>query len=87
MNIAIIPAAESLIQQLMELGHEDPEIIVEQALQYFHSQQTIDTSLGFPNLSEAEITQANEQRWETVQKNCTSGSSQAKVEARFLNPN
>ena len=85
MNVAISPTAETLIQQLIELGHENPEIIVEQALQYFHSQQAIDTSLGFPDLTEAEIIQANEQRWQTFQKNRSSGSSQADVEARFLN--
>ena len=51
MKVAISPTAETLIQQLIELGHENPETIVEQALQYFHSQQAIDTSLGFPNLT------------------------------------
>lgn len=85
MNIAITPTAETLIEQLIELGHEDPEAIVEQALQYFHSQQTIDTSLGFPSLIEAEIIRTNEQRWETFHRSRNSGTSQADVEARFLN--
>lgn len=87
MNIAITSTAETLIEQLIELGHENPETIVEQALQYFHSQQTIDTSLGFPTLTEAEIIQANEQRWQTFQQNRNSGTSQAEMEAKFLNPN
>ncbi len=78
MNIAITPTAETLIQQLIELGHDTPELIVEQALQYFYAQQSIDTSLGFPNLSEAAIIQANEQRWQSFQQN-PNGISQAEV--------
>ena len=86
MNIAITPTAETLIQQLIELGHDTPEEIVEQALQYFYSQQLIDTSLGFPDLSEADLIQANEERWQRFQRNPT-GVSQAEVEARFLSQN
>lgn len=84
MKIAITPTAETLIQQLIELGHETPEAIVEEALQYFYSHQSIDTSLGFSGLSEADIIQANEQRWQTFQRD-PNGTTQADVEARFLN--
>ncbi len=86
MNIAITPTAETLIQQLIELGHDTPEVIIEQALQYFYSQQLIDTSLGFPALSEAELVQANEQRWQRFQQN-PNGVSQSEVESRFLGQN
>ncbi|NJN49783.1 MAG: hypothetical protein HC805_08495 [Alkalinema sp. RL_2_19] len=82
MNIPITPTAENLIQQLLELGHETPESIVEQALQYFYSQQSIDTTLGFPQLNEAEILRQNDERWEAFQQN-PDGISQAAVEARF----
>lgn len=60
MNIAITPTAETLIKQLVELGYGTPEAIVERALQYFYSQQFIDTSLGFPELSEADLVRENE---------------------------
>ena len=83
MNIAITPTAETLIQHLIELGRDRPEAIVEQALQYFYDQQFIDTSLGFPELSEDEIIQSNEQRWQRFQRN-PSSISQSDVEARFL---
>lgn len=83
MNLAITPTAETLIEQLIELGHDKPEEIVEQALQYFYSQQLIDTSLGFPNLSESELVQENEQRWQRFQQN-RAGMTQAEVESRFL---
>jgi hypothetical protein len=83
MNIAITPTAETLLQQLIELGHDTPESIVEQALQYFYTQQVIDISLGFPDLSEADIIQSNEQRWQSFQQR-PNGISQAEVEARFL---
>lgn len=86
MNIAITPTAETLIQQLIELGYDTPEAIVEQALQYFYSQQLIDTSLGFPALNEADLIQSNEQRWQSFQKN-PNGVSQSEVEARFLSQN
>jgi hypothetical protein len=86
MNIAITPNAEALIQQLIELGHDTPEAIVEQALQYFYSQQLIDTSLGFPALEEAELIQSNEQRWQRFQQN-PDGISQAEVEKQFLGQN
>jgi hypothetical protein len=68
MEIAITPTAEALIQQLIALGHDTPEVIVEQALQYFYAQQFINTSLGFPELSEADIIQQNEQRWQSFQQ-------------------
>jgi hypothetical protein len=86
MNIAITPNAEALIQQLIELGHDTPEAIVEQALQYFYSQQLIDTSLGFPALEEAELIQSNEQRWHRFQQN-PDGISQAEVEKQFFSQN
>jgi hypothetical protein len=81
-NIAITPTAETLIQQLIELGHDTPESIVEQALQYFYAQQSIDTSLGFPDLSEAAIIQENEQRWKSFQQ-LPDSIAQAEVEAQF----
>ncbi|MFM7448014.1 MAG: hypothetical protein ACKO24_05405 [Leptolyngbyaceae cyanobacterium] len=84
MNVAITPIAEDLIQQLMALGYDDPEVIIEQALQYFYSQQLIDTTVGFPDLTEAEIIQENEDRWEAFQQN-PEGISQAQVEAWFAN--
>lgn len=87
MDIPISPAAETLIQQLLELGYDNPETIVEQALKYFYNQQLIDTSLGFPDLSEAEIVQQNETCWQTFQQNPNSGIPQADVAARFLNDN
>jgi hypothetical protein len=86
MNIAITPTAETLIQQLIDLGHDTPEVIVEQALQYFYTQQLIDTSLGFSELSEADIIQSNEQRWQSFQQR-PNGISQAELEARFLGHN
>jgi hypothetical protein len=86
MNIAITPNAEALIQQLIELGHDTPEAIVEQALQYFYNQQLIDTSLGFPALEDAELIQSNEQRWQRFQQN-PDGISQAEVEKQFLGQN
>jgi hypothetical protein len=82
MNISITPTAEAIIQQLLALGYEDPETVVEQALKCFQSQQAIDTTLGFPDLTEAEITQDNEARWQSFQQN-PEGFSQAQVEARF----
>ena len=84
MNIAITPTAETLIQQLIELGHDTPEEIVEQALKYFYSQQLIDTSYGFPELTESELVQENEQRWQRFQQN-RDGVCQSEVEARFFN--
>ena len=86
MNIAVTPTAETLIQQLIELGHDTPEAIVEQALQYFYSQQSIDTALGFPEISEADLILSNDQRWENFQQN-PNGVSQSEVEARFLGQN
>jgi hypothetical protein len=83
MNIAITPTAETLIQHLIDLGHDTPESIIEQALQYFYTQQLIDISLGFPELNEANIIQANEQRWQTFRQR-PNGMSQTEVETRFL---
>jgi len=83
MNIAITPTAETLLQQLIALGYENPETIIEEALQYFYSQQMIDTTLGFPDLTEAEIVQENEARWQAFQQN-GNGISQSQVEAHFI---
>jgi hypothetical protein len=82
MNISITPTAEAIIQQLLTLGYEDPETVVEQALKCLQSQQAIDTTLGFPDLTEAEIIQDNEARWQSFQQN-PEGFSQAQVEAQF----
>lgn len=83
MNIAITPTAEALIQQLIDLNPTTPEALIEEALQNLYSQKLIDTSLGFPELSESEIIQENEKRWQAFQKN-SNGISQADAEARFL---
>ena len=83
MNIAITPAAENLLQQLIALGHDSPETIIEEALQYFYSQQLIDTTLGFSNLTEAELVQDNEARWQAFQQN-RDGISQSQIEAHFI---
>lgn len=69
MNVAISPTAEALIQQLLDSGHDTPEHIIEEALEYFCSQQKIDTTLGFPDLTETEMIEANEKRWQTFQEN------------------
>ncbi len=83
MNITITPTAEMLIQQLIELGHGTPESIVEQALEYLYAQQSIDTSLGFPELSEADIIRENKQRWHSFQQ-CPNGIPQSELEVRLL---
>ncbi|GAP93958.1 hypothetical protein [Leptolyngbya sp. NIES-2104] len=82
MNITITPTAEALIRQLIELGHDNPETIIEQALQDFYRQQLIDTSIGFPDLTESEIIQDNEHRWQTFQQN-PNGIAQTQVETWF----
>jgi hypothetical protein len=86
MNVSMTPTAEAIIQQLLTLGYEDPETVIEQALQCFHSQQAIDTTQGFPDLTEAEIIQDNEARWQSFQQN-PEGVSQAQMEARFSDRN
>jgi hypothetical protein len=83
MNIAITPTAEALLEQLMALGQGSPEVIIEQALQTLYQQQTIDTTLGFPELAEVAIVEENEQRWATFQQNPSTGISQADVEVRL----
>ena len=77
MNIQITSTAEALVQEIMALGYDNPEIIIEEALKSFHVQQLaikestsaveLDTTLGFAELTEAEVIQANEQRWQTFQ--------------------
>jgi hypothetical protein len=86
MNVSLTPTAEALLQQLNELGYDNPASVIEQALQYFHSQQQIDTTLGFPERSEAEIIQENEARWQAFQQNLA-GIPQAQVEAWFASYN
>jgi hypothetical protein len=83
MNIAITPTAEALLEQLIGLGQGSPEVIIEQALQTLYQQQTIDTTLGFPELAEVAIVEENEQRWATFQQNPSTGISQADVEVRL----
>jgi hypothetical protein len=82
MNVAITPTAEVLIEQLQALGYKNPELIIEQALQYFYNQQHIDTAIGFPELTEAEIIEENEQRWQAFQQD-PQGIPHAQVEALF----
>jgi hypothetical protein len=84
MNIALTQTAEALIEQLLSLGHENPELVVEQALQYFYNQQQIDTSIGFPDLAEVKIIEENEQRWQAFQQD-PKGIPQTQVEALFAN--
>jgi hypothetical protein len=84
MNVAITQTAEALIEQLLALGHENPELIIEQALQYFYTQQQIDTAVGFSDLTEAEIIEDNEKRWQAFQQDPT-GIPHAQVEALFAN--
>lgn len=84
MNVVITPIAEALIQQLIELGYDNPEAIIEQALQYFYSQQVIDTTTSFPDLTETEIIQDKETRWQSFQQNPNS-IPHAQAEAWFAN--
>jgi hypothetical protein len=86
MNISITPTAEALLEQLMALGYDDPETIIEQALECFHGQQKIDTTIGFPDLTEAAIVQENDARWRSFQQN-PEGIPQSEVEALFANYN
>lgn len=86
MNVSITPTAEAIIQQLISLGYDNPERVVEEALQYFYSQQAIDTTLGFPDLIESEIIQDNEIRWQAFQQN-PKGTSHAQVKAWFSDRN
>jgi hypothetical protein len=83
MNIAITPTAKALLEQLIALGQGSPEVIIEQALQTLYQQQSIDTTLGFRDLTDAAIVEENEQRWATFQQNPSTGISQADVEARL----
>jgi hypothetical protein len=79
MNIAITPTAEALLEQLIGLGQGSPEVIIEQALQTLYQQQTIDMTLGFPEVA---IVEENEQRWTVFQQNPSIGISEADVETR-----
>lgn len=84
MNVTITQTAEALLKQLQALGHQNPELIIEQALQYFYSQQQIDTAIGFPELTEAEIIEENEKRWQAFQQD-PKGIPHSQVEAQFAN--
>ena len=71
MNIPMTPAAEALVRDIMTFGYDSPEAVIEAALRSFHGQQLtreVDTTLGFPALTETEILQENEYRWQTFQQ-------------------
>jgi hypothetical protein len=71
MNIPITSAAEALVRDIMTFGYASPEAVIEAALRSFHGQQLtqeVDTTLGFSELTETEICQENEQRWQTFQQ-------------------
>jgi predicted transcriptional regulator len=71
MNIPMTSIAEALVREIMTFGYDSPEIVIEEALQSFHSQKLIrqvDTTLGFSGLTETEILQENEHRWQTFQQ-------------------
>ena len=70
MNILITSDTETLVREIMTLGYDSPEAVIEAALRSFYGQQStgaVDTQ-GFPRLTEAEILQENEQRWQTFQQ-------------------
>ncbi|WP_431633217.1 hypothetical protein [Alkalinema pantanalense] len=78
MNISMTPMAEVLVRELMALGYDDPEVVIEEALKVFHRQQLelnrvngleadIETA-AFADLTETEIIQENEQRWQRFQE-------------------
>ena len=71
MNIPITSDTEALVREMMTLGYDSPEAVIEAALQSFYGQKTtesVDTTQGFSRLTEAEILQENEQRWQTFQQ-------------------
>ena len=71
MNIPITSDTEALVREMMTLGYDSPEAVIEAALRSFYGQKTlesVDTTQGFPRLTEAEILQENEQRWQTFQQ-------------------
>ena len=71
MNIPITSDTEALVREMMALGYDSPEAVIEAALRSFYGQKTtesVDTTQGFPRLTEAEILQENEQRWQTFQQ-------------------
>jgi hypothetical protein len=98
LNIALTPTAEALLQQLIRSGEEhDSAILIEQALQYFcdglqptldHRGLDIDNTIGFPDLTETEIIQENEQRWNEFQETGIAHSHEdvAKRFERFMGP-
>jgi hypothetical protein len=90
LNIVLTPTAEALLQQLMQSGEEsDSAILIEQALQYFCDRGfNIDNTIGFPDLTEAEIIQENEQRWHTFQETGIAHSHAEVVKQfeRFMGP-
>jgi hypothetical protein len=83
MNIPITSTTEALLPQIMALGYPSPEAAIEAALQFFHdckfpdigsdvghvaADDALDTTAGFASLTEAEIIQDNECRWQTFQQ-------------------
>jgi len=71
MNIPMTTATEALVRDIMTLGYDSPEAVIEAALRSFYGQQLtreVDTTLGFPALTETEILQENEYRWQTFQQ-------------------
>jgi hypothetical protein len=73
LNIAMTPASEALLQQLMAGGGSDPALVVEQALRYLCDRQMtdldIDTTDGFLTLTEKEMLEENERRWSAFEEN------------------
>jgi hypothetical protein len=95
MNIPITSTTEALLPQIMALGYSSPEAAIEAALQFFHdckfpdiasdvgnvaADDALDTTVGFVSLTEAEIIQDNERRWQTFQKQ-GGGIPQSQVES------
>jgi hypothetical protein len=99
MNIPLTPATEALLTQVMALGYPSPEAAIEAAVQFFYDCKTpdvgpdigniaaddaLDTIAGFAALTEAEIIQDNERRWQTFQKQ-GGGIPQSQVESWAAN--
>jgi uncharacterized protein (DUF924 family) len=90
LNIALTPTAEALLQQLIRSGDEhDSAVLIEQALQYFCDRGLdIDNTIGFPDQTETEIIQENEQRWNDFQETEIAHSHEDVVKRfeRFMGP-
>ncbi len=74
----------------MRSGEEhDSAILIEQALQYFCDRGLdIENTIGFPDLTETEIIQENEQRWNDFQETGIAHSHEAVLKRfeRFMGP-